>query len=59
MTMRSSTNSSHRLDDLQRLPGRDSLIHFSAPCSLSPTERPAPLDVAKPAEAGNKIGGMV
>ena len=45
--------------DLQRLPGRDSLIHFL--CSMlahSPTERPAPLDVANVlAEAGNKIGG--
>jgi len=45
--------------DLQRLPGRDSLIHFL--CSMlahSPTERPTPLDVANVlAEAGNKIGG--
>ena len=45
--------------DLQRLPGRDSLIHFL--CSMlahSPAERPTPLDVANVlAEAGNKIGG--
>ena len=45
--------------DLQRLAGRDSLIHFL--CSMlahTPSERPAPLDVANVlAEAGLKIGG--
>jgi len=45
--------------DLQRLAGRDSLIHFL--CSMlahAPVERPTPLDVANVlGEAGNKIGG--